>query len=56
MIIFIVLSSIIHQSGHNLEDKINETDKKLENLCKVKDVIFKNNVILMYWIKIFQKY
>ena len=30
----IALSSIIHQSDHDFEDKINETNRKLENLCK----------------------
>ena len=32
----IVLSSIIHRSDHDFEDKINETNRKLENLCKGK--------------------
>ena len=39
----IALSSIIHRSGHNFEDKINETNRKLENLCKGKGMIFINN-------------
>ena len=30
----IALSSIIHRSEHDFEDKINETNRKLENLCK----------------------
>ena len=32
----IALSSIIHQSDHDFEDKINETNIKLENLCKAR--------------------
>ena len=32
----IALSSIIHRSDHDFEDKINETNRKLENLCKGK--------------------
>ena len=39
----ITLSSIIHRSGHDFEDKINETNRKLENLCKGKGMIFMNN-------------
>ena len=38
----IVLSSIIHRSDHDFEDKINETKRKLENLCKGKGMIFTN--------------
>ena len=30
----IALSSVIHRSDHDFEDKINETNRKLENLCK----------------------
>ena len=37
------LSSIIHRSDHDFEDKINETNRKLENLCKGKGMIFINN-------------
>ena len=29
----IALSNIIHQSDHNFEGKINETNRKLQNLC-----------------------
>ena len=32
----IALSSIIHRSDHDFEDKINEANRKLENLCKGK--------------------
>ena len=39
----IALSSIIHWSDHDFEDKINETNRKLENLCKGKGMIFINN-------------
>ena len=39
----IALSSIIHRSDHDFEDKINETNRKLENLCKGKGMIFINN-------------
>ena len=39
----ITLSSIIHGSDHDCEDKINETNRKLENLCKGKGMIFINN-------------
>ena len=39
----IALSSIIHRSGHDFEDKINETNRKLENLWKGKGIIFINN-------------
>ena len=35
----IALSSIIHRSDHDFEDKINETNRKLENLCKGKGMI-----------------
>ena len=37
----IALSSIIHGSDH--EDEINETNRKLENLCKDKGMIYINN-------------
>ena len=37
------LSSIIHRSDHDFEDKINENNRKLENLCKGAGVIFINN-------------
>ena len=33
----IAFSSIIHRSDHDFEDKINETNKKLGNLCKDKE-------------------
>ena len=36
----IALSRIIHQSDHDFEDKINETNRKLENLFKGKSMIF----------------
>ena len=39
----IALSSIIHRSNHDFEDKINDTNTKLENLCKGKGMIFINN-------------
>ena len=39
----IALSSIIHRSDHDFEDKINETNRKIENLCKGKGMIFINN-------------
>ena len=32
----ITLSSVIHRSDHDFEDKINETNRKLENLRKGK--------------------
>ena len=65
----IALSSIIHRSDHDFEDKINETNRKLENLCKGKDMIFINNsnidsnclnrsklhLELLYWLRIFQR-
>ena len=65
----IALSSIIHWSDHDFEDKINETNRKLENLCKGKDMIFINNsnidsnclnrsklhLELLYWLRIFQR-
>ena len=35
----IALSSIINRSHHDTEDKINETNRKLENLCKGKGMI-----------------
>ena len=34
---------MIHRSDHNFEDKINETNRKLENLCKGKGMIFIND-------------
>ena len=39
----IALSSIIHRSDYDFADKINETDRKVENLCKGKGMIFINN-------------
>ena len=39
----IALSSIIHRTDHDFEDKINETSRKLENLCRDKGMIFINN-------------
>ena len=39
----IVLSSAIHPDDQDLEDKINKLNKKLENLCKGKDMIFIDN-------------
>ena len=39
----IALPSIIHRSDHDFEDKINETNRKLGNLCKGKGMIFINN-------------
>ena len=41
----IALSSIIHDysSDHDFEDKVNRTNRKLENLCKGKSMIFINN-------------
>ena len=39
----IALSSIIHRSHHDSEDKMNETNRKLENLCKGKGMIFIDN-------------
>ena len=39
----IALSSIIHRSDDDFEDKINETNRKVENLCKGKGIIFVNN-------------
>ena len=39
----IALCSIIHRSDHDFEDKINQTNGKLENVCKGKDMIFINN-------------
>ena len=38
----IALSSIIYRSDHDFEDKVNRTNKKLENLCKGKSMIFIN--------------
>ena len=37
------MSSIIHRSDHDFKDEINETNKKLENLCKSKGMIYINN-------------
>ena len=39
----IARSSIIHRSDHSFEDETNETNRKLENLCKGKGMIFINN-------------
>ena len=39
----IALSSIIHRSDHDFEGKINENNRKLENLCKGKGMTFINN-------------
>ena len=39
----IALSSLIHRSDHDFEDKTNETNRNLENLCKGKGMIFINN-------------
>ena len=39
----IALSSIFYRSDHNFEDKINATNRKLENLCKYKGMIFIND-------------
>ena len=39
----IALPTIIFRSDHDFEDKINETNRKLENLCKGKGMIFINN-------------
>ena len=39
----IASSIIIYQSDHDFENKINETNRKLENLCKGKGMIFMNN-------------
>ena len=39
----IALSSIIHRSDHDFEENINETNKKLENVCKGKSMLFINN-------------
>ena len=38
-----LLASIIDQSDHGFEDKVNETNRKLENLCKGKGMIFIND-------------
>ena len=42
IILKIALSSIIHRSDHDFEDKIYETNKKLENLSKGESMIFIN--------------
>ena len=34
--IVIILSSVIHRDDQDIEDDINELNKKLENLCKRK--------------------
>ena len=39
----IVLSSVIHRDDQDAEDEINELNKKLENLCKGKDMRFIDN-------------
>ena len=39
----IASSSIIYRSDHDFEDKINEANRKLENLCKGKGMVFINN-------------
>ena len=39
----IILSSVIHQDDQDVEDEINELNKKLENLCKGKGMHFIDN-------------
>ena len=39
----IALSSMIHPGDHDFKNKIHETNRKLENLCKGKGMIFINN-------------
>ena len=39
----IALSIIIHRSGYHFEDKLNGTNRKLEDFCKGKGLIFINN-------------
>ena len=39
----IVLSSVIHRDDQDVEDEINELNKKLENLCKGKGMRFIDN-------------
>ena len=39
----VALSSINHQSEHDFQDYVNGTNRKLENLCKGKGVVFINN-------------
>ena len=39
----IVFSSVIHQNDQDVEDEINELNKKLENLCKGKGMRFIDN-------------
>ena len=39
----IVLSSVIHRDDQDVEDEINELNKKLENLCKGKGILFIDN-------------
>ena len=39
----IVLSSVIHRDDQDVEDEINELNKKLENLCKGKGMCFIDN-------------
>ena len=36
----IILSSVIHRDDQDVEDEINELNKKLENLCKGKGMRF----------------
>ena len=43
LIIILKLSIIIHRSDHDFEDKLNETNRKLEDFCKGKDMIFINS-------------
>ena len=39
----IALSRIIHQTDHDFKDEINEANRRLQNLCKCKSMIFINN-------------
>ena len=39
----ITLSRIIHQSDHDFKNEINEANRRLQNLCKRKGMIFINN-------------
>ena len=39
----IVLSSAIHRDDQDVEDEINELNKELDNLCKVKGMRFVDN-------------
>ena len=43
LIIILKLSIIIHRSDYDFEDKLNETNRKLEYVCKGKDMIFINS-------------